>query len=105
MPRRKISTHTMTMRPVAIVTGKSEVASMFCRLTTRPAPTAGPTMVPMPPSRVIRVPAPAPAPGRGATRGPDAAEQGHQDPLARHLPPDVGQGRELEHQRLDRARQ
>jgi len=50
MPQRKTSTQTMKMSPVAMVTGKPEVASVFSSPTTRLAPTIGQTIVPMPPS-------------------------------------------------------
>lgn len=48
----------MKISPVAMVTGKSDVAKRFCSATTKPAPKIGPTIVPMPPSKVIRMTSP-----------------------------------------------
>ena len=69
----------MKIAPVTTVTGKAEVA----RVVLERDDEAG-------------------ADDR-ADHGADAAEQRHQDDLARHLPADVGQGGELEDDGLEAA--
>lgn len=70
----------MKISPVVMVTGKPDVASVFFQADDE----AGA--------------------GDRADHGADAAEKRHQDHLARHLPGDVGEGGELEDDRLEGAR-